>query len=59
MKWVLLWRRNGALALNQRDDFRVSFELLSGFMVLHRISLDTVGVTKRYNVRGRRGWSVM
>ena len=56
---MLLWRRNGALALNQRDDFRVSFELLSGFMVLHRISLDTVGVTKRYNVRGRRGWSVM
>jgi hypothetical protein len=28
---VLLWRRNGALALNQREDFPVSFELPSGF----------------------------
>jgi hypothetical protein len=56
---VLLRRRNGALVLNQRDDLRVQVEMPSNLVVLYRISLDTVGMTKRYSVRRRQRWSVM
>lgn len=48
---VLLRRRKGSLVLNQRHDPCVQFEMPSGLVVLHRISLDTGGVTKQYSVR--------
>ena len=59
MNGVLLWRGKGALVLNPRYDPRVQFEMSSSLVVLHRISLDTAGVTKRYSVGRRQRWSVV
>ena len=48
MNCVWLCRLNGSLVLNQRHNPCVQFEMFSGLVVLPRIFLDTVGVTKRY-----------